>query len=180
MSQCPSCNAAVVPGSRWCTICHSNVVNPTVGTLASPGKRFGAHVLDMAAPFFALFLILVVAGAGAATGSEAGVGLGGLLGFTLALGYAVWALMLFARGTTPGKSLLGMHVMKEDGRRADFMTMLLREWVGKFISAMVFSLGFFWILFDRDNQGWHDKLMSTYVVNSPPASPAIASVAAPI
>ncbi|MCL6558264.1 MAG: RDD family protein, partial [Firmicutes bacterium] len=45
-----------------------------------------------------------------------------------------------------------------------FLTMLIREWIGKWISGLILGLGFLWILFDRDNQGWHDKLMSTYVI----------------
>ena len=56
-----------------------------------------------------------------------------------------------------------MRVIKEDGTPAGFMTMLLREWIGKWISGLILLLGFLWILFDKDNQGWHDKLMSTYV-----------------
>ena len=109
------------------------------------------------------FLIFVVAAAGSASQSGAGGG-GVVLGLLLLLGYAVWALMLFARGTTPGKKLLGMRVVREDGRPAGFFIMLIREWIGKAISSMVFSLGFIWILIDRDKQGWHDKLVSTYVV----------------
>ena len=42
--------------------------------------------------------------------------------------------------------------------------MLIRELIGKAISGMILLLGFLWILFDQDNQGWHDKLVSTYVV----------------
>jgi uncharacterized RDD family membrane protein YckC len=42
--------------------------------------------------------------------------------------------------------------------------MLGREWIGKWISAVVFFLGYLWILFDPERQGWHDKLMSTWVV----------------
>jgi uncharacterized RDD family membrane protein YckC len=179
MSQCPSCNASFVAGSRWCSICHVNIVKPALGSLSSPGKRLGGYILDLAAPFFAFITILAVAGAGAATGSDTGLGMGGLLAIALAVGYAVWALILFSRGTTPGKHLLGMHVMKEDGRRAGFLTMLVREWVGKFISGMIMALGFLWILFDRDNQGWHDKLMSTYVVNTPEEEAATASFAVP-
>jgi uncharacterized RDD family membrane protein YckC len=180
MSQCPSCNSAVVPGSRFCAICHANLVNPSFGTLSSPGKRLGAYFLDVAIPLVAIFIIFAVAGAGAATGSDAGFGVSGLLGTALAIGYVVWALMLFARGTTPGKNLLGMYVMKEDGRRAGFLTMLLREWIGKFISGLIFALGFLWILFDRDNQGWHDKLMSTYVVHKSAQAAVQSSVALPV
>ena len=42
--------------------------------------------------------------------------------------------------------------------------MLVREWIGKPISMVVFCLGYLWILIDQDNQGWHDKLVDTYVV----------------
>lgn len=109
-------------------------------------------------------MIFVVAASGAATGTEEGAGLGAFLGFGLFVAYVIWAFVLFARGTTPGKKLLGMRVVKEDGSNAGFFTMLTREWIGKPISGLILSLGFLWILFDRDNQGWHDKLMSTYVV----------------
>lgn len=57
-----------------------------------------------------------------------------------------------------------MRVIKEDGTGAGFFRMLIRESIGKAISGLIFSLGYLWILFDRDKQGWHDKLVSTYVV----------------
>jgi uncharacterized RDD family membrane protein YckC len=97
-------------------------------------------------PFIAILIVSGVAGLGAASGSDAGAGLGGLLAIGLFIGYVVWALVLFARGTTPGKNMLGMFVMKEDGRRAGFGTMLIREWIGKLISGFVWrsdSCGFF-------------------------------------
>jgi len=61
--------------------------------------------------------------------------------------------------------LLGMRVVKENGRTAGFFTMVVRELIGKLISSSVFSLGFIWILIDPDYQAWHDKLMGTYVVD---------------
>lgn len=169
MTNCPSCNTDVPPGTRWCNICHTNVLNPGIGRLASPGKRLGAYFLDVLAPLVALFLIFVVsAGIGAAVGGKTGgasVGFG--LGFLLLVAYGIWALALFTRGMTPGKKLLGIQVVKEDGRNATFGTMLIRESVGKAISGLVLGLGYPSILFDRDHQGWHDKLMSTYVVEQP-------------
>jgi len=166
MTSCPSCNLQVAAGSRWCGVCHANVVDSSVGRLASPGRRLAAHFCDLAIPAFALFTILGVAGAGLATGSDAGIGLGGLTAFVLFIAYIVWALRLFSRGTTPGKNALGMRVVKESGSAAGFGTMLLREWIGKWLSSLVLGLGFLWILFDKDRQGWHDKLGSTYVVQS--------------
>ena len=163
MATCRSCQAEVQPGIRWCTMCHTSLAE-TGGRLASPGKRLGAYVLDVVIPFAAIFIMIGVAGAGAASGSSGGLGLGFFSAFAMLIAYAVWALMLFAKGTTPGKNILGMRVVKENGETAGFGTMLVREWIGKLISGMLLSLGFLWILFDRDRQGWHDKLASTFVV----------------
>lgn len=164
MPTCRACNGEVQPGIRWCTICHSNLASATGGRLASPAKRLGAYVLDLVIPLTAILIMILVAGAGAATGTSGGTGIGVLVALVMLIGYAAWALTLFAKGTTPGKSMLGMRVVKEDGHVAGFGTMLVREWIGKAISGMLLSLGFLWILFDRDRQGWHDKLVSTYVV----------------
>ena len=76
MQNCPECNAEVPTGSRWCGLCHANVLNKEIGRLASPGKRLGAYFLDLLVPIVALILILFVASAGAATETEAGAGLG--------------------------------------------------------------------------------------------------------
>jgi uncharacterized RDD family membrane protein YckC len=124
------------------------------GHLASPGRRFGAHILDVAIPMFAFLSMLGIAGVSKSFG----------VGFLLLMIYAVWAFRLFSKGTTPGKKLLGMRVIKESGEDARFGTMFFREVIGKAISGMILSLGFIWIFLDRDRQGWHDKLASTYVV----------------
>ncbi len=146
MAHCSACEAEVAPGNRWCSICHTNVVNPAIGRLAPPRKRLAAYLLDLLAPFAALFVILGIGGLGAQVGSkvdaEAATNFGLILTFAAWIAYVVWALVLFARGTTPGKSLLGMRVVKEDGSQPGFFTMLVREWVGKWISAVIFGLGF--------------------------------------
>ena len=89
MATCSSCNAEVVPGTRWCNICHTNVVNPSLGKLAPPGKRLGAFVLDLVIPAAALFLMVAVAGIGSATETEAGAGIGGIIGSLLFLAYII-------------------------------------------------------------------------------------------
>src|SRR5579884_3571803 len=154
VATCASCGSAVPPGSRWCPICHASVMAGMPGVLASPAKRLGAHMLDM---FLPLCLLLAFGGVAALSNS------GGVFG-VLTLAYIVWAIYLFTRGTTPGKNMLGMDVVDEHGQPATFGRMLLREWVGKFISGIIFGLGYLWILIDKERQGWHDKLASTYVV----------------
>jgi len=164
MPICSKCTAEVPAGVRWCGICHANLINPSIGRLASPGKRLGAFFLDILIPSIAFVLMLIVSGFGAAQETESGSAIGFLVAIVLFVVYLVWALTLFAKGTTPGKKMLGMRVIKENGESAGFGTMLVREWIGKIISGMLLSLGFLWILFDPDRQGWHDKLVSTYVV----------------
>lgn len=166
MQSCPSCRAEVPAGQRWCRICHTHALDPSVGRLASPGKRFAAFVLDLAIPGIALLAILA-AGAGAAGDGTSEDALANSVGVMtlLALGYFIWALILFGRGTTPGKRLLGMWVIKESGQRAGFGTMLFREWIGKWVSGILLGLGYLWVLIDDDRQGWHDRFASTYVIS---------------
>ena len=144
----------------------------SLGSLASPASRLGAYVLDVVLHGFAIVIIISIAGisvaTAAASGSAEGMGLGGLLGFLLVIGYIVCVLMLWARGTTPGKKVLRMRVVRKDGASPGLLIMLIRETIGKFlISPLVFSLGYLWILFDKDHQAWHDKLVSTYVIRDP-------------
>ena len=154
---CVSCGSSVLPGTRWCPICHASTRPGVPGVLASPAKRLAAHIIDMFLP-----VCLLIAFGGVAAFSNSG----GIFG-VLTLAYIVWAIYLFAHGTTPGKNMLGMDVIDEQGAPATFGRMLLREWVGKFISGIVCGLGYLWILIDKDRQGWHDKLASTYVVVRP-------------
>ena len=169
MSACPSCEAELPPGSRWCAICHINVVNQQIGRLAPPIKRLIAIALDLFLPVSALLILFagvsLIGPSSASDESTLLVVFALIIQFAF-LAYIVWTFILFTKGTTPGKRILGMRVIKEDGRNADFFTMLIRETVGRAISSLVFSLGLLWILIDKDNQAWHDKLMRTYVVES--------------
>jgi uncharacterized RDD family membrane protein YckC len=36
--------------------------------------------------------------------------------------------------------------------------------------VVVFFLGFLWIIFDREKQGWHDKIAGTVVIKLPKAT----------
>ena len=69
-------------------------------------------------------------------------------------------------GQTPGKRVLGVRVMRKDGKRLRLGNALVRE-VGYWVSA-IFFLGFLWILFDDRRQGFHDKLAGTIVTYSWP------------
>jgi uncharacterized RDD family membrane protein YckC len=67
-------------------------------------------------------------------------------------------------GRTPGYRILDMQIVREaDGGPVSFGTALLRL-VGYAVSAIVFYIGFIWIIFDPQRQGWHDKIAKTVVI----------------
>ena len=81
--------------------------------------------------------------------------------FLIVLSYFVffWAFV----GYTPGKALLGLRIVRQDGRPISVGRAIPR-YLGYWISAIPLFLGFIWILFDRQHEGWHDKLANTPVI----------------
>ena len=68
------------------------------------------------------------------------------------------------RGQTPGKMALGIKVVNAQGDRPTLRVAALREVLGKLISTIGLCLGFTRIGWDKQKQGWHDKIAGTYVV----------------
>ncbi len=66
-------------------------------------------------------------------------------------------------GATPGKLVLGYHIVGSDGRHISYRRTLGRE-LSKILSAVPLLLGFVWVGIDARKQGWHDKIAETYVV----------------
>ncbi|MGL2993024.1 RDD family protein [Flavobacterium sp. TSSA_36] len=65
---------------------------------------------------------------------------------------------------TFGKTAMNIKVVDSTGNRLSFSKSLQRN-LSKIISNLCIGFGFVWILFDKQNQGWHDKLNNTFVVN---------------
>jgi uncharacterized RDD family membrane protein YckC len=121
------------------------------GRLASPLRRLSATALDYIVPVGAFL-------------STASLVDGGDILELVLLAYAMWVLVLFSGGTTPGKRLVGIRVINEDGLPATLGRMVAREWIGKSISACLCGLGFVGIISDRERRALHDRMMHTYVV----------------
>jgi len=66
-------------------------------------------------------------------------------------------------GQTIGKRLVGVKVIKIDGSPMTYKTALIRS-ASYYLSAIVFFLGYIWIIFDKRKQGWHDKIAGTVVI----------------
>jgi len=81
-------------------------------------------------------------------------------------------LYFFSRSQTIGKAILGLRVVDaRTGRPVGFAKMLLREIIVKKASSSVLWLGYIWILIDKYNRGWHDKILDTYVIDEKPSVP---------
>ena len=77
-------------------------------------------------------------------------------------GAVLWKM----RGATVGGIIFGLKVVRVDGRPSDWVTMVVRA-LACFFSLIVVGLGFLWIAFDPEKQGWHDKIAGTVVVRMP-------------
>lgn len=131
--------------------------------LASKARRVGAYFME--------FLLVIV---------------------TLFIGWLIWSLIVYSRGQTPAKQVLGMRVIISETKRcASWGTMALRELVlkGAVVSVAgalidmagvpaidtVLSLAlllwwiaaFIMLLVDDNNQTVWDKPIGTLVINDP-------------
>ena len=91
------------------------------------------------------------------------------------VGYVIWWLFALRRGQTPGKRLVGIRVIKDNGEPSGWGYTFLREFVikgllGGFLSGMTggiyFAAAHLWPLWDRDRQALHDKMIGTLVVQN--------------
>ena len=82
----------------------------------------------------------------------------------LILTVPVIALLWWLFQGTPGKLLLGIRIVDaRDGGRLRLWQVLVRL-LAYALSALPLGLGFIWILWDKRQQGWHDKLARSVVV----------------
>ncbi len=121
--------------------------------LADTGTRFIALIID--GIILGIITGLLFAGAKNA---------GGAAGFIVGVAYQ-WYFLTQQNGQTPGKRVMGIRVIKVSGAPLTFADALIR-YIGYYINSVVFMIGWIWALFDKNHQGWHDKLAGTVVVKA--------------
>lgn len=85
---------------------------------------------------------------------------------SLAIGLAYFLIMwVNYDGATPGKRLMAIKIVKSDGSKLSYPAAFLR-YIGYFVSAFVFGLGYLWMIWDKKKQAWHDKIAGTVVVKT--------------
>jgi uncharacterized RDD family membrane protein YckC len=123
------------------------------------GSRFWAALLDW------MLLIFVVEGPVLNIGDRWDK-VKCLLYLAYFIGFYVW------RGTTLGGLVLGLKVVRLDGRKLDFACALVRS-LGSVLSGLAGMLGWFWCAWDSEKQTWHDKLAGTVVVRVEKVQPLV-------
>jgi uncharacterized RDD family membrane protein YckC len=122
------------------------------GPRAGFWQRFGAYILDgivVGIPFVILFLALK------------GVGYG--IGILLDIAYFTY-FWGGPTGQTLGMKALGIRVIDAStGGPIGYGRAFIR-YISMILSSIPIYLGFFWMLWDREKQTWHDKLAGTVVV----------------
>jgi uncharacterized RDD family membrane protein YckC len=154
---CTGCGVELPRDARWCPECRRSAVPHIPGKLASLEKRFVAHLIDMAVPSVGTAMV-------ASFAINRSMPLAHVARAIALVAWGVWSMYLFSSGMSLGKWLLKIYVINEEGDPPGFWRMVLREWIGKTISLMVFCLGFLSIATDKENRGWHDKIADTHVV----------------
>ncbi|MDA3903322.1 MAG: zinc-ribbon domain-containing protein [Desulfuromusa sp.] len=131
--------------------------------------RLVATIIDAFIVFVLQFLLgslLAVAGFASGGGAEGTVGnmaiLIQLFGFVLSVTYYV--VFTGYGGQTPGKMALRIKVIRRDGSALSYGRAAFREVPAKFISGIIFGIGYLMVAFDEQKQGLHDRMADTYVI----------------
>lgn len=166
--ECDVCHRPAGPGANFCASCDVLSVDPDrMSYAATRWSRLGAFALD--------YLIIWL---------------------TLGIGWLIWLAIVAPRGQSPGKSLLGLYIVRTNAEQAPTGHVWLREFgweaalgivavvllallgavassVGEFfilwfwLTVLFWAFSFFdaaWLLWDRDRQTLHDKVLGTLVV----------------
>ena len=112
---------------------------PQGAELASVGRRIGGYFMEL--------LLAIV---------------------TLGIGYLIWMLVVWARGQTPGKQVLGMYCYRPaTGSTASWGYMLLR-WFGQVLESLI-PLGFpitsIMMITSNEHKAIHDHIAGTVVLH---------------
>jgi uncharacterized RDD family membrane protein YckC len=143
-------------------------------TRAPLGRRVGAFLIDLGLVGVAPVVVIAVLSAvatPAATVDDPNPGPPAWI----ALLYGTWlALILWwfvwgegrREGQTVGKQWLGVRVVRgRDGEPLGYGHAFGRT-IARYVSAFFCGLGYFWALWDPQNQAFHDKIANTYVIDA--------------
>lgn len=123
------------------------------GPRATFVQRVGAYLIDIIILTVVSVVVYLLAGEGATN----------VISFLLGLAYFTY-FEGGPTGQTLGKRAIGIRVIDfRSGGAVGFGRALFR-YIGRIPSTIPCLLGYFWMLWDKENQTWHDKIATTVVV----------------
>ncbi len=123
------------------------------------GPRFVAYLIDGVI----LYVVNIILGFVFGMMGDAGSTIGSVVALLVSIGYFLY--FWTTSGQTIGHSIMKLKVVTTDGGKLD-VTKAIMRYVGYIISGIVIGIGFLWVLFDTNKQGWHDKIAGTHVVKA--------------
>ena len=85
-------------------------------------------------------------------------------GVGLVLGILYYTYLEGSSGQTLGKKALGIRVVDIAGGGSIGFGRAFIRYIGRIVSAIPLLLGYFWMLWDKEKQTWHDKFAGSVVV----------------
>ena len=168
---CNACGAVQAPSER-CINCNATIITTANPVPEQAKAGFWIRVITYMVDFFLLLIVqfalslligLTIGMLGFAVEDDPAVNMViWLFGTVLSIGYAVFFTGYC--GQTPGKMALRIKVIRTDGSALNYGRAALREVLGKFVSGILFGVGYLMVAFDGQKQGLHDKISDTYVV----------------
>src|SRR5215813_4589321 len=131
------------------------------------GLRYGAWMFDFLITLIGMMVFtfaVTAASRRSVVGSNTDLAI--VAGLTLLMFLLNFVVLAGIGGQTAGMRILGIFIVRVDGRPFTMKQAALRHLIGYPLSTASFFLGFLWMLWDPRQQGWHDKLARTIVVMS--------------
>ncbi len=155
---CPKCGNKLKSNNRFCAK-YGKKVDKKGLVLASPWIRLLSAIIDdlilisVIFAFIGIFDYILLAPK-----------LITIIGLFV-IGWGYW-IYFFGNGQTPGMLALKIKLCRTDGTYPIGYKWGFFRVVGMYLSTLILDLGYIWILVDKNNQGWHDKVADTYVVKA--------------
>ena len=131
---------------------------PMPESLAGFWARVGAYVCDCILLFFITRPFIIIASLLSGASST----IVSLLGVVIPI--SIYAHWIGTKGGSPWRVRLGILILdKNDMSYIGTRRAVLRIIVS-YISGLVLLIGYLWMIFDKNNQTWHDKATNTIVV----------------
>jgi uncharacterized RDD family membrane protein YckC len=180
--KCEKCGSDINEMSKSCSTCGFSLAVAGDGIYAGFGKRLIAAIVDLLiilVPsliiFFAVVFVIQAAFIVSFFGGNMEVIqslqiLGNVIGSLLSSAIFVLQMLYFAgfesssKQATPGKRVVGIKVTDLQGERISFTKALIRN-LGQIASSVMF-IGYIIIAFTKQQQGLHDIIAGTLVVNA--------------